>query len=154
MEELQVPTRRIPVQVYVTTGAPISGALFVYESPYHTGDLADVIRLLNDGRDFLPFAPEGETSRGAVLNKAQIVRVHLPHSVEARFERARGSAAAGGDCELHLADGSCVKGMLSIDTPITLSRLLDKLNLAATFVPVVTDDGIDFVRRSHVVHAS
>lgn len=154
MEELQVPTRRIPAQIFVTTGAPIRGVLFVYESPYHAGDLADVTHLLNDARDFLPFAPEGGATRGAVVNKSQIVRVHLPHSVEERFERVRRTAAAGGDCELHLADGSCVRGTLSIDTPVTLSRLLDKLNRAALFVPVVTDDGVDFVRRSCVVHAS
>jgi hypothetical protein len=154
VEELQVPTHRIDVELFVTSGAEIHGALFAPESPYHSGNPDDVIHLLNDEREFLPLLVEDRPAGPYVVNKTHIVRVHLPVSEVDRQDRLSTAPIDVEDCTVFLSNGTTLQGMLSIETPTTSSRLVDKLNLAAPFVPVYTGDGIDFVHKSHVVHVS
>lgn len=154
MEELRVPTRQIHVEVVISTGAHVQGSLFVHESPYYSCNSEYVVHLLNDERTFLPLAVDEHPAAPFIVNKSHIVRVRLPLPAQERSEQTEHAAIDHADCTLHLADGDSVKGTLSLDTPETSSRVVDKLNLAESFVPVVTDEGIDFVRKSHVVHAS
>ena len=154
MEELQVPTHRIDVEVFITSGAEIHGSLYAHESPYHSGNPEDVIHLLNDERVFLPLCVEGRAAGPYVVNKTHIVRVHLPISEVDRQDRLSTAPIDVEDCTLFLSNGTTLTGMLSIETPTNSSRLVDKLNFADGFVPVYTGDGIDFVRKSHVVHVS
>lgn len=155
MEELQVPTRRIHVEVFVTTGARVAVALFVHAAPYETGDAEDVLHVLNDKRAFLPLAMDGNAGEAFVINKDHILHVRLPWNGAPSFECVRDRAPDdGAESTMLLSDGTCLKGTLALDTPTSASRIVDKLNQASSFVPFVTADGIDFVQKSHVVHAS
>jgi len=54
-------------------------------------------------------------------------------------------------CTLVLSDGTRVAGRVAVETPPSQSRLVDKLNHAERFIPIVSDEAVDFVQRSHVV---
>ena len=155
MQELQIPTRPILVEILVTTGALISGSLYVPESPQQTHDPDEVIHLLNDERSFVPLAVTGNNGGPFVLSKAHIVRVRLPLLEGEALDRTSESAPSDSSTStLLLVDGSVLEGTLAVVTPPNLSRLLDKLNTADLFLSVISTEAIDFVQRSHVVHVS
>ncbi len=155
MQELQIPTRPILVDILVTTGPLISGSLYVPESPQRTHDADEVINLLNDERSFVPLAVTGKKGGPFVLSKAHIVRVWLPLLEGEALDRTSESAPSDSSTStLLLVDGSVLEGTLLVVTPPNLSRLLDKLNAADLFLSVVSTEAIDFVQRSHVVHVS
>ncbi len=153
MQELQVPTRRIRVEV-VTFGQRLEGVLFLSCAPYQSGRPEDVAEVLNDGRAFVPFETNGASARHLALNKQHILRVHVHGE-----EDATDAAAPGADddrfphpADIVLADGSRVSGEIVLDTPPSAARLLDKLNLADRFLAVRNADGFEFVQRDHIVH--
>jgi hypothetical protein len=161
MEELQVPTRRIRVQIATNSGDSFEGALFAPEMQYRTRPVEYVLHLLNDDRDFLPFQLEADSGRSLLFNKSHIVRVHL--GTDGRwadpFEQAaerQEFTTYGADmehevCTALLSDGTRLSGRLAVETRWSSSRLLDKLNLNQRFVPLVTDEGIEFVQRNQMV---
>ena len=155
MGELRVPTRAILVDVLVTTGAHISGSMYVPDSPNQNNDADEVMHLLNDERSFVPLAVSGQKGGPFVLSKAHIVRVRLPLLEGEALDRTSESAPSDSSTStLLLVDGSVLEGTLAVVTPPHLSRLLDKLNAADLFLSVVSTEAIDFVQRSHVVHVS
>ena len=58
---------------------------------------------------------------------------------------------AGDPCTVLLADGSTLDGVVHVDTPWWMSRLVDKLNQADTFLELVTEEGTEFIGTEHVV---
>ena len=164
MEELQIPTRTVAVDIVTDAGQTIDGILFLAETRHTTGRPEDVVDVLNDERGFIPFRLGSGPKRGrdVVLNKDHIVRVRLRDQTGSRPSAARGSpagpspgappAAATEPTVIHLSDGSRVAGRILVDTPRAASRLLDKLNLEHRFIPLIRDDGgTEFVHRAHVV---
>ena len=155
MEELQVPTRTILVDVLVTTGAHISGSMYVPDSPNQNYDADEVMHLLNDERSFVPLAVSGQKGGPFVLSKAHIVRVRIPLSEsEAQDRVAESTPSDSSTSTLLLADGSVLEGTLAVVSPPSLSRLVDKLNSADRFLAVISTEAIDFAQRSHMVHIS
>ncbi len=154
MEELQIPVRRIAVEVVVTTGARVHGALFTHGSPYHAGEPDELLELLNDERRFLPLAVT-DGPETFVVNKEHVVRVRLRQPA-GKLENLPADTAAGkpAECRLFLSDGSCVSGRVSLPTPSNSSRTVDKLNRSGPFITLVGAEGVDFVRTSHVVHVA
>ena len=155
MRELQIPMRPILVEVLVTTGALISGALYIPESPHQTNDAQEVMHLLNDERSFVPLGVTGVKGGPLVLSKTHIVRVRLPLSESDALDRISESAPSDSPTStLLLVGGSVLEGTLTVVTPPSLSRLVAKLTSGDLFVSVVSTAAIDFVQRSNVVHVS
>jgi hypothetical protein len=156
MEELQIPTHSIAVEIHTADGKQIAGALYAAEVRFVNGPPAEVIHLLNDERAFLPFQTatgKGRKREQVILNKDHIVRVRLllaPGS-PAEGEVGVNEEDAPGPCTLVLSDGTRVAGRVAVETPRFQSRLVDKLNHAERFIPVVSDEAVEFVQRSHVV---
>lgn len=146
MHELQVPTRRLEVEIVTTAGREMRGSLFAPESRFPTGEAEFLDTLLNDERTFLPFKPDG--GRDVLFNKVHLSRVRL-----LGVDDLEGPESSDGDgrCRLVLADGSSVEAHVVVETRQASSRILDKLNQANVFLPLVTERGIEFVRREHVV---
>jgi hypothetical protein len=153
MNEFQVPTHGIPVQIFLDGSECLRGRLFAAPDRYHEGDREEVAMLLNDDRGFLPFLVEeaAAETRSVVLNKAHILRVRLSQEDTAS---PHGAAEPPGAAEeltvLHLTDGTRVQGRVLVETPPAASRLVDKVNMAPRFIPVMRDGGVDFVQRTHV----
>ena len=106
---------------------------------------------LNDERSFLPFDAEQGASDCAILNKAHMMRVTMKAAPEILLEGFGGCFHDAKPCRVLLADGTELEGHLTIDTPWSLSRLLDKLNRAERFVRLVNDERIEFLRVSQIV---
>jgi hypothetical protein len=156
VEELQVPTRRIHVEITVTTGQQMAGVLYALDSPYHPTEADDLLQLLNDERAFLPFGADFEERR-TLLNKNHVLRVRLPSpagtdgAIDMPPREEFRPSPVGDSGRLLLSDGSTIMGRPVVETPWSSSRLLDKLNQAPRFILVMTDDGLEFLRRDHLV---
>jgi hypothetical protein len=158
MEELQVPTHLILVAVHTDDGEELLGALFLAEGRYGDDRAAELMAVLNDERAFLPFESrtrEGRVHRSLILNKDHILRVHLSEAGGWQAPAETGTAEDATRAEaapvVVLADGTRISGRVAVETPWASSRLVDKLNHSQRFIPVVTDTGVDFVQRIHVM---
>jgi hypothetical protein len=157
MEELQVPTHSIDVEIHTDDGKQLQGLLYAAERRYVTGEFAKLVHLLNDERNFLPFQamdPGGRKRRHVILNKDHIVRVRL--SSEAASATGVGTkpedqGESPGENTVVLTDGTCLVGRVVVETPRSQSRLVDKLNHAERFIPIISDESVDFVQRDHVL---
>jgi hypothetical protein len=150
MQELQVPTRNVEVDLLTVAGTRLRGSLFVPLSAHGAGDPHDVLEALNDGRSFMPFRSADPTVGESLINKEQVLRVRLSHPDPA--ERAAKSHADDElDCTLVLLDGTHVHGRLGLPAPRAASRVLDKLNQAERFIPFVSAEGHELVQKRHVV---
>ncbi len=153
MEQLQVPTRRIEVDVLLTGGGRLAGYMFLSEAPFQSGRPEDVIRVLNDERSFLPFVSDHPTSSMMAVNKDHIILVQVESRPSAALESPVGHIdEEGRERTFLLVDGHRVTGDLCIDTPPQASRLVDKLNLAGRFLALRTAGGYAFVQHRHVVY--
>ena len=150
MEELKVPTRLIAVEVCTTDGAIACGSMYHTESLYQTGSPEDIIDELNDDRAFVPFAAS-DTLGNALLSKRHIVRVRVS---ELAIDNMRPGEASElqhvHPCTLQFDDGTRITGRLVLETPISQSRLVDKVNQGLSFVPFVSDEGVDLVNCTHI----
>ena len=151
MKELRVPTRRITVEVYTTDGARTRGSMFHTESLYETGSAEDIVAELNDERVFVPIRSENGEAQSSLLSKRHIVRVHVPDLTVADLRPVEADEAQRAEtCTLQLDDGSRLTGRPVVETPASLSRLVDKFNHAPTFMTFVSDDGVDFVHGARI----
>jgi hypothetical protein len=148
LQELQVPTRRLAVEVFTDGGERLAGGLFIAHSRYRMDAVELLLGVLNDERSFLPFdgAPSS-SSPCSILSKAHITRV----SVARNFGSAEPEVPVDHTCRLRLTDGRSLEGHLGIDTPPSLARPLDKLNRAGRFVRFVTDSTIELVQTAAIV---
>jgi hypothetical protein len=147
MEELRVPRRRIPVRMILDDGRTLEADLFVAPIGPDGGPerLAD---RLNDPHDeFVPVASGGDRF---VLNKSGIVLVHLSGGPEEAGipETFEGHEAP---VRLSLTGGLGLIGRLPIAMPPERSRVLDYLNAAERFVPILGDGQVTLVQRRFIV---
>ena len=155
MKELQVPTRKIHAELYTLAGEHFHGRLFLAESPFLSGGPEDVIESLNDERDFVPFSLDKPDEGRTIVGKDQILRIRLDEvdsllpvlttETDAEPERT---------CSFVLADGSRLTGQIYLETPTESSRVLDKLNLAARFMVVLTEHGVELIQKRHIARVS
>lgn len=129
-------------------GVHTSGLMFLSDVPNGNGGPEDVARLLNDDRTFIPFQSADPSIDTWIVNKRQIMRVHLKDCDAFRDDPAL--AAPVPTCTILLGDRSRLTGQLLHYTPDFQSRLVDKFNTAPEFLTFITDEGVDFVHRIHV----
>ena len=153
MQQLQVPTRQIEVDLLLAGGRRLVGYLFLTEAPFQSGGPEDVVHVLNDERQFIPFVPDGATSSPTALNKDHLVMVQVENGPFATPDSSLGQAEGEAvDRAVLLSDGTRVTGDICLDTPPHASRLVDKLNLADRFLVLRTASGHAFVHRRHIIH--
>ena len=156
MKDFQVPTGAIGVEMFLADGVHVKGRIFLVQDPRHPGQTDQLIGALNDAREFLPFeVGDDRGARSLVLNKEHIVRVRVLQPRPEEMQDSLVAEEAGQEPQdetiLHLSDGTQLAGRVVVDTPQCASRLVDKLNSGERFIPVVRDDGIDLVQRTHVL---
>ena len=129
-------------------GVHTHGVMYSAPTRHLTGTVEEVAELLNDDRSFIPFRADDPTIEVWIVNKQHLMRVHVDDSDTLRPDPA--SAGPAPLCTIVLCDRSRLTGQLLFDAPPSMSRLVDKFNAAPPFMTFVTDDGVDFVHRSHV----
>lgn len=129
-------------------GLNAPGVMYLPDGPRQTGGAEDIAQLLNDDRVFVPFQSADPSVDAWIVNKRQVMRVHLQD--DTTFRDDPGSTEPTSLCTLVLSDRSRLTGRLLHDTPESQSRLVDKINTAPAFMTFVSDEGVDFVHRIHV----
>ncbi len=152
MEELQVPTHRLEVEVHAATGDALTGSMFAAELPYVTTGWESLLAILNDEREFLPCFGNAPGTERTILNKAHIVRVRLTPGDDGASPTWI-DESQGETCTLQLVDGTRLTGEIHLETRMEESRLIDKLNQADRFVVFIADGDMHFVQACRVVRA-
>jgi hypothetical protein len=147
MDIYRIPRREVPVRILLDDGRTLDGTLFTSETGPGGGP-EDVLQHLNDtDEEFVPLLCGRDSF---LLNKAGIIWVQLAgaparevaheavdsHRVPARFS---------------LAGGISVVGILAIVMPPERSRVLDYLNAAGRFLPLLGEGTVTLVQRRFVV---
>ncbi len=146
METYRVPRREVPVRILCDSGIVLEGHLFA-PAQGRDGRPGRVLDLLNDtGQDFLPLRSDEDR---LLLGKAGVIHV----AVDAGHGELETLLATGGDrigVRLTLVGGHVLVGQLLIDMPPPRARVLDYLNEAPRFIPLLADDRVTLVQKGCV----
>jgi hypothetical protein len=147
MDEFRVPRLLIPVRMILDDGRTLDAEIYVAPIGPEGGPERVVDRLNDPHDDFLPVASGGDRF---VLNKAGIILVQLSGGPEAAGipETFEGHEVA---VRLSLRGGLGLIGRLPIAMPPERSRVLDYLNDAPRFVPVLGEGQVTLVQRACIV---
>ena len=147
MKIFEVPRRQIEARVIVSGGETMVGVLYTAATG-PTGGPGRLSDRLNDPQEaFLPLATP---HRRCLLNKERIVEVHVAIADE-ELEFPEGAAAHRAQVRVTLAGGSDLEGSILYTMPSGQERLLDYLNAAPRFLPVLCGETVILVNRSYVV---
>lgn len=152
MTDLRVPKRRVPVQVFFTTGSPpLSVHLFLAEYASQHAGAERVEDLLNGPQAFLP-AFDVVANATTLLNRDAVVVARMTREVTDDLPDFDTVAPAEHvqSVEVVLRDGNRLLGRVRYVRPEGQDRLSDVLNEPDPFLAVETDDSLAFVRKKHV----
>ncbi|ROR32159.1 hypothetical protein [Inmirania thermothiophila] len=147
-EELRIPKRPLTVTLWVHPEGPVVGCLFLAESG-ETGTLEDPLEVLNGPAPFIVVRREGAPADPIrFYNKRAIVRVLCGPDEEEAW-----AATAAQACELHLMDGTVLRGTVRHSLPPERARLYDFFNLERErFARIRLEDGeACLVNKAYVV---
>ena len=149
MELLRVPRREVAVRILLDDGRTLDGTLFTAEAG-PDGRPERVLDHLNDSsEEFFPVAC-GEDR--FVLNKAGVITVTLAGGEEQVGEPELYSAPEHEvPVRVTLTGGISLIGKLPIAMPRERSRVVDYLNSAPRFVPLVGVGQVTLVQRRCIV---
>lgn len=147
MDQYRVPRRETAVRVLLDDGRTMAGEFYtpVVGPDGLPGRVLD--RLNDPAEEFLALRTEDDRF---LINKSGIVSVQLDGDVR---EILGDAAAAGPEAmvRLSLAGGTGVVGRLVLAMPAERSRVMDYLNSAPRFFPLVGEGMVTLVRKSYVV---
>jgi hypothetical protein len=150
VRELQVPKRRVEVELTFTGGEHGRFGVFVAEHCVERSGPERVSDVLSRRDPFFPAVDPG-TGEATVVARAAVAVVQVPRADEPGDGDEVGPATEHA-VELHLHDGQRVRGTVSYVLPPERSRLLDFLNAAPPFLRLVAESGdVLLVNRDHVV---
>ena len=136
----------VAVRVTLENGRTVEGGLYVpaIGPDGQPGRLLD--RLNDEVERFLPLAGRHET----LLNKSAIVSVQLASGHE-RAEGIESGVAREQQVRMLLRRGEAVDGWIRYLMPEEKARLLDYLNAAPTFIPVIGERRVTLVQRRFIL---
>lgn len=148
MDTLRIPQRMVPVRVLLADSQIVEGGFYVpaIGSDGRPGRLLD--RLNDDAEEFMPLAGRYET----LLNKSSIVHVQLASGHE-RVEGIEDTLAREQQVRLVLRRGNPVQGWIRYLMPEERGRLLDYLNVAPRFIPLIGTQRVTVVNRYFIISA-
>jgi hypothetical protein len=147
MDMYRIPRREVPVRILLDDGRTLDGTLFTAETG-PGGPPEDVLHYLNEtGEGFVPLLCGRDSF---LLNKAGIVWAQL--TGEAAREIAGGAIDARHvPARVSLAGGLSLFGTLAIAMPPERSRVVDYLNAAGRFLPLLSEGTVTLVQCRFVV---
>jgi hypothetical protein len=148
MEDLRIPKRRAVVEISLSGGAVRTVAVFLSEFAHEHAGAERVSDLLNRGGTFLP-AMDLTTNAMTFLSHAGITVVRVDARLE-EGEAEQHTIPTEHEVELTLLDGQVVRGLITYIRPPDRSRLVDYLNEAPAFLPVVEQGRLALVNVRHI----
>ena len=147
MDLFRVPRRETPVRVLLDDGRTLDGEIFTSMTG-PDGLPGRVVDRLNDPSEGFLALRAGEDR--FLVNKSGIVTVQL----EGDLGEILGLEASAGrevPVRLSLAGGTGLVGRLVIVMPVERSRVIDYLNAASRFFPLVGEGVVTLVQKNYVV---
>ena len=136
----------VAVRVTLENGRTVEGGLYV-PAIGPDGQPGRLLDRLNDATErFLPLAGRHET----LLNKSAIVSVQLASGHE-RAEGIEHEVAREQQVRMALRQGEVVDGWIRYLMPEEKARLLDYLNAAPAFIPVIGERRVTLVQRRFIL---
>jgi hypothetical protein len=152
VSSFSLPRVAIPASLRLTAGAVQDGEVYLMERvPQHLGHETP-LDMLNRAEGFFPFKPKGLNGTVLLVAKARTVTLVVPRTT-APEDPARLSAARQGRLEITLADGSQLRGSVTLELPAYHSRPLDYLNASAQpFFAIQDAEQLFLINRAHVLY--
>lgn len=149
MEEFRVPKREAHVRVLLDDGRTLDGEVFA-TLVGRDGRPGRVLDRLNDTEEEFIAMQSGDER--FLLNKSGIVTVETPGTWTDVLDAEPDSGRAV-TVRLSLAGGTGLVGRLLVVMPPERSRVLDYLNTAPRFFPLISEGRITLVQKRFVMSA-
>ena len=145
MEIFQVPRRQVHARILLDDGRTLDSTLFLAVGAQGTRPETVSDRLNDGSEEFLPVACGQDRF---LLNKSGIITVQVLEDDRDEGEEVPAREAV---VRMSLAGGMGLLGRLRIVMPAERSRVLDYLNAAPRFLPLVVDGTTTLVHRRFIV---
>ncbi len=146
MEIYKVPRNEVQVRILLDDGRMIEGTLYTATVGPNGGPETVLDRLLDPSEEFLPLAAGGDR---LLLNKGGILLVEIPPEAAGKTDLEEGAKEAL--VRVTLAGGTSLLGKLAIRMPEESSRVLDYLNAAPRFLPLLGERRIALLQKRFIV---
>ena len=146
MDLYKVPKIETRVRILLDDGRTLDGSVFTSVTGPHGGPETILDRLTDPTEEFVPLAC-GEDR--LLLNKTGIILVQCPP--DALGPEADEKGAKEVPVRISLAGGTSLLGRLAIRMPPERARVLDYLNSAPRFVPLLGERQVTLVQKHFVV---
>lgn len=147
MSDLRVPKHRVEADVVLPGGAVRRMAFFLaWAAPDHAGPERP-LDLLNGEEDFLPAFDEVANGM-TFLHRKGVLVIRVDRGHDADDEAA--TLPTEHEVDVHLADGTVQRGLVSFVRPADHSRLVDVLNEATPFFRLHQGSQVAYVNKRHV----
>jgi hypothetical protein len=152
VEDLRVPKRQVAVEVVLPGGTVRRVSVFLAAAaPGHEG-AERVSDLLNGGGNFFPAFDE-QSGAMTFLNRESVALARVARDAE-EWASNGVALATEHEVEITLADGTRLQGVVSYLLPPEHSRLVDFLNHASPFFPLLERDSVTLVSRAQVARVA
>jgi hypothetical protein len=147
MKIFQVPQREVQVQVILEGGQELEGTLYAPTAGPSGGPGSLSDRLNDDREQFLPLV--GAES-ACLVSKSWIVAIRLSQGEE-KLEFQESDQAKECSVILTMKGGLKLSGRLQYTMPVEKRRILDYLNAAPQFIPLLENGRVALINRSFMV---
>lgn len=151
-DRLRIPKKLKQVTLWVHPLGPVIGSLFLREqSVKHAGE-EEPLEVLNQVEPFVVLQRD-EPDELRFYNRGSIIRVEYSGEIPGP-ETARHMTALA--CQLHMMDGSLLKGTIYEQLPPDHSRLFDYLNQdSERFIRMYVDEStICLINKSYIIQVN
>ncbi len=147
MEIFRLPMREVAARVLMDSGESLEGVLYVVaEGPDgHPGRLVD--RLNDPTEEFVPMSWKGDS---VLINKSGMLTVRLKESGFDEVPDAGEQPEHTVPVRVTLAGGHGLLGRFFVSMPPERARVLDYLNAAPRFVPLLGEQNVTLVQRRYI----
>jgi len=146
MDIYRVPKNETRVRILLDDGRTLDGSIFTSLTGPLGGPETILDRLTDASEEFLPLACGDDR---LLLNKTGIILVQCP--AEAVGSAAGEQGAKEVPVRVSLAGGTSLLGRLSIRMPPERARVLDYLNSAPRFVPLLGEREVTLIQKHFIV---
>ena len=146
MDIYRVPKVETNVRILLDDGRTIEGSLFTATIGPNGGPESVLDRLLDSSEEFLPLATGDDR---LLLNKGGIILAEAP--IDAVGEDLLEDGAKEVLVRMTLSGGTSLLGRLAIRMPAGRARVLDYLNAAPRFVPLLGDRRVSLIHKRFIV---
>jgi hypothetical protein len=135
MKIFRVPQREIVAHITMEDGEILKGILFV-PATGHGGGPGRLSERLNDVEERERFIPLAQESNAFLVNKTRMMLVELPPGEE-ELEFPEVESGREREVEVGMKGGLQLAGRLKYTMPVEKERILDYLNAAPLFIPML-----------------